>query len=447
MKLKLPPQDIDAEQAVLAGLMIDKNAIIKVADVLMPGDFYNREHQLIYEVMIDLYSRNQPIDILNVSSRLKEKDTLKDMGGRTYLADIINKVPSSFHVASYADRVKEKKMMRDLIDTSVEINEAAYNYTGETEDLLDTIEQKVFSIGRQSNRPRFISIKDELEEAYQRIEKLQGGEKTLRGVPTGFDDLDGYLSGLQKSDLIVLGARPSFGKTALALDIARQAAQKSGKSVGIFSLEMSRDQITDRLLAAESQIPLWRLRTQRLNDETEFQMLHGAMDRLSKLPIFIDDTASPTIMHLRTNARRLQLEHDLCLLVVDYLQLVQPRVARDSTVSQITEISRGLKALSKELNIPILALSQLSRAVDQREVRIPRLSDLRESGSIEQDADVVLFLYRKDREKKERLEAPTTEEENLTEVIIAKHRNGPLGTVKLKFDPERVSFRSIDRYH
>ena len=447
MKLKLPPQDLEAEQAVIAGLMIDKNAIIKVADLLHPQDFYSRENQLIYECMIELFTKNHPIDILNVSTKLKEKDQLKDIGGRTYLADLINKIPGSFHITSHAEKVKEKKVMRELIDASVEINEAAYDYNGETEDLIDKVEQKIFNISRQSNTPKFISIKDELEEAYARIEKLQSGTKELRGVPTGFPDLDAYLSGLQKSDLVVLGARPSFGKTALALDIARHAALKTGKSVGIFSLEMSRDQVTDRLLSAESQIPLWRLRTQRLNDEIEFQMLHAAMDRLSKLSIFIDDTASPTIMHLRTNARRLQIESDLCLIIVDYLQLVQPRTNRDNTVQQVTEISRGLKALAKELNIPVLALSQLSRAVDQREVRIPRLSDLRESGSIEQDSDVVLFLYRKDREKKERLEAPTPEEENMTEVIIAKHRNGPLGTAKLKFDAERVSFKSIDKYH
>src|SRR3989344_1618915 len=361
MKLKLPPQDLEAEQAVIAGLMIDKNAIIKVADLLHPQDFYSRENQLRYECMIELFTKNHPIDILNVSTKLKEKDQLKDIGGRTYLADLINKIPGSFHITSHAEKVKEKKVMRELIDASVEINEAAYDYNGETEDLIDKVEQKIFNISRQSNTPKFISIKDELEEAYVRIEKLQSGTRELRGVPTGFPDLDNYLSGFQKSDLVVLGARPSFGKTALALDIARNAASKTGKSVGIFSLEMSRDQITDRLLSAESQIPLWRLRTQRLNDETEFQMLHVAMDRLSKLSIFIDDTASPTIMHLRTNARRLQIESELCLIIVDYLQLVQPRTTRDNTVSQITEISRGLKALAKELSIPVLALSQLSR--------------------------------------------------------------------------------------
>ncbi|OGY65438.1 MAG: replicative DNA helicase [Candidatus Harrisonbacteria bacterium RIFCSPLOWO2_01_FULL_40_28] len=446
-RIKVPPQDIDAEQAVLGGLMIDNNAIIKVADLLSPHDFYNPHHVTIYSAILELFEKHHPTDILNLSSRLKEKEKLQEIGGKSYLADLINKIPSSFHVASYAERVKEKKVMRDLIEASVVINETAYNFNGDTEELLDHVEQKIFNIAKHADRAKFVSIKEELEEAFERIEKLQGGSKELRGVPTGFDELDGYLSGLQRSDLVVLGARPSFGKTALALDIARQACKKTGKAVGIFSLEMSRDQITDRLLSAESQLPLWRLRTQRITDETEFQMLHAAMDNLSKLPIFIDDTASPTILHLRTNARRLQLENDLCLLVVDYLQLIQPRINRDNVVQQITEVSRGLKAMAKELNIPILALSQLSRAVDQREVRIPRLSDLRESGSIEQDSDVVLFLYRKDREKKERLEAPTAEEENLTEVIIAKHRNGPLGTVKLKFDPERVSFRTIDKFH
>ena len=298
----------------------------------------------------------------------------------------------------------------------------------------------MFAITNRSLPQKFIAVKDELKDAYERIEKLHKGDGALRGVTTGFDGLDHYLSGFQKSDLVILGARPSLGKTALALDIARHAAIKGGVPVGIFSLEMSREQVIDRLISAEAQVPLWRLRTGRLQDEIEFEMIREALDRLSRTPIFVEDTPSPNILQMRAMARRLQAEQGLGLLIVDYLQMIQPRTSSDSVVQQITEISRGLKSLARELNIPVLALSQLSRGVEQREVKIPRLSDLRESGSIEQDADVVMFIYRKDRE----YSSVAPEEQNTAELIIAKHRNGPLGTVKLKFDPEKVNFKQID---
>jgi len=446
---KIPPQNLEAEQSVLGALMIDKNAITKVADMLSPEDFYKPAHVKIYDAILSLFNKLEPIDIISVTNRLKESHTFQDVGGSTYLTHLIDAVPTSSHVEHYAKIVKEKKILRDLINVSAEITENALN--PEAQDIerqLDEIEQKVFSISQRSVAQNFRSLKDELHEAYERIERLHQGEGRLRGVPTGFTELDGILSGLQRSDFIVVGARPSLGKTSFALDIARHVGVKEKIPVGVFSLEMSREQVIDRLIASESHVALWKLRTGRL-DETDFQMLQKGLDELSRAPIFIDDTPSPNILQMRAMARRLQAKHGLALLIVDYLQLIQPRTNFESMVQQITEVSRGLKALSRELNIPILALSQLSRAADQREVKIPRLSDLRDSGSIEQDSDVVLFIYRKDRDKQTLSDEPPLDDEieNTAEIIIAKHRNGPLGVIKLKFDPDKVSFRNIDRAH
>lgn len=441
--LKLPPQNIEAEESVLGSLMLDKDAIVKVADVLTAADFYKPAHAKIYEAILTLFEKREPIDILSVTAKLKEDNTLNEIGGGTYLSSLINSVPTASHIAHYAKIVKEKKVLRDLINASSEINEHAYNPNDDLENILDEIEQKIFSISQRSLPQKFIAIKEELHAAYERIEKLHRGEGLLRGLATGFPELDNLLSGLQRSDFIVIGARPSLGKTSLALDIARHASLKNKEAVGFFSLEMSREQVVDRLIAAEAQVPLWKLRTGRLTDDTDFELIQSALDSLSQAPLFVDDTPSPNILQMRSMARRLQAEHGLNLLVVDYLQLVQPRAGTDNMVQQVTEISRGLKGLARELNIPVIAVSQLSRAVDQREVKVPRLADLRESGAIEQDADVVLFIYRKDRDKMN--VAP--EEENLAEIIIAKHRNGPLGTVRLKFDSEKVSFRSIDKVH
>lgn len=439
--VKLPPQNQEAEQSVLGSLLLDKNAIAKVADMLEPKNFYNPAHEKIYETILDLYEKRQPIDILTLTNRLKELGELQNVGGSGYLAELTNQVTTPSHVDHYAKIVKEKSVLRDLIKASAEISESAFSPTKEFEDLLDDIEQKILNISQKSLPQNFIPIREELKSAYERIERLHEHKEALRGVPTGFTGLDNLLSGLQKSDFIVLGARPSLGKTSLALDIVRHAALKAGVPVGFFSLEMSREQVIDRLIAAESQVPLWKLRTGKIGSELEFQMIQEALDKLSRAPIFIDDSPSPNILQMRSAARRLQVEHGLGLLVVDYLQLIAPRKNSDNLVAQVTEISRGLKGLARELNIPLLALSQLSRAVDQRDSKVPKLHDLRESGSIEQDADVVLFIYRKDREK---IDVPP-EEQNVAQIIIAKHRNGPLGSVELKFDSERVSFRNIDK--
>ncbi|MDO8536866.1 MAG: replicative DNA helicase [bacterium] len=439
-QLKLPPQNLEAEQAVLGSILIDKNAIFKVADLLVPSDFYAPANEKIYEVILELYERHQPLDLLTLTSRLKERELLKDIGGSGYLADLTNQVATASHVADYAKTVKEKKVMRDLIKASAEIAEDIFEPSREVDDLLDDIQQKFFSISQRSMPQNFLAMKDELKSAYDRIDKLQGGGNKLRGITTGFPALDNKLSGLQKSDLVILGARPSSGKTAFVLDIARNAALK-GPSIGVFSLEMAREQVIDRIISAESQVPLWHILTGRIKEDSEFEMIRNSLDRLSKAAIFIDDTPSLTVIQMRSMARRLQVEHGLDLLIVDYLQLIRPRTNSDNMVAQVTEISRGLKALARELKVPVLAVSQLSRGVEQRDHKIPRLSDLRDSGSIEQDADVVMFIYRKDRDQAD----PNTTTEDTTQILIAKHRNGPIGKVDLYFDSERVTFKSVDK--
>lgn len=439
---KLPPQDLEAERSVLGALMLDKTAIVKVADMLSPEDFYHPGHQNIYASILGLFERGKPIDILTVSHDLKDRKLIQEVGGADYLTELVESVPTAAHIERYAEMVKEKRVRRDLIEASSVINELSLD-SDDFETLLDKVESKVFGISERSRPQKFIPVQSELPSAYERLERLHRGEHGgYRGLPTSFTGIDNILSGLQRSDLIIVGARPSYGKTTLALDIARNVALQ-GKSVGIFSLEMSKDQIVDRLIASQAQIPLWRLRTGKLTDDLEFALVQQALDELSTAKLFIDDSASPTILQMRSMARRLQIEHGLDLVIVDYLQLVQSRINSDSMVQQVTEISRGLKALARELMIPVIAVSQLSRAVDQREVKIPRLSDLRESGSLEQDADVVLFIYRKDRERSD--VAP--EDQNRVEIIIAKHRNGPLGSVELHFDPEKVSFRNVDTRH
>ncbi len=440
--LKLPPQNLDAEAAVLGSVLIDKNAIFHVADVLTPADFYSPQHEKIFDAILLLHERHQPIDVMSLTTYLKEKDTLADVGGSGYLADLTNQVTTASHVAYYAKIVKEKKTLRDLIRVAAEITDMAFVPKRNLEDLMDDIEQKILAVSEHSLPQNFASVKDELKTAYDRMEKLHAGGSKIRGVPTGFPEIDLILSGLQKSELVVLGARPSVGKTSLALDIARQAAA-TGVTVGFFSLEMSREQIIDRIISAASQVPLWHILTGRIENDTEFAMIQNGLDKLSEVKIFVDDSPSLNIIQMRSMARRLQVEHGLDLLIVDYLQLIRPRTSSDNMVAQVTEISRGLKALARELKVPVLAISQLSRGIEQRG-GMPRLSDLRESGSIEQDADVVMFLYRKDRDSN----ATYGEEEAGTmQVIVAKHRNGALGTVDLKFDAERATFRTIDKHH
>lgn len=443
-RLRMPPHNSDAEVSVLGALMIDKDAITKIADVLSADDFYEERNGSVFECVLELYSEQMPLDILSVSSRLKDKGVLKQIGGKGYLTELMNAVPTASNVASYAKMVRQKSLLRKLIGVATDIAEMGYNEEKAIDEILDEAERKLFAVSQRSIKQDFTSINQLLESAFIRIDEMHKNKDKFRGVETGFVDLDKILSGLQKSDLIILAARPSIGKTSFALNIAKHAAAKTKTPVGIFSLEMSSDQLVDRMLAAEARVNLWGLRTGNLNEEDDdFQKIGEAMGVLSEAPIFIDDSATANIMQMRTMARRLQSEHNLGLIVIDYLQLMEGRGVRssDSRVNEISEISRGLKNLAKELNVPVIALSQLSRAVESRSPQIPKLSDLRESGSIEQDADVVMFLYREDREN------PETENKNIIDVIIAKHRNGPVGKVSLYFDEEHTAFQSLEKYH
>ncbi len=439
---KLPPQNIEAEKSLLGSLMIDQSAILKVADFLQPKDFYQDNHREIYQAMIELFEKRVPIDILSLSSKLREKGVLEKVGGRAYLGSCINLVPTASHILNYAKIVQQKRILRDLISASYEIGQMGYEETVDTDILLDRAEKKIFSIAQKSLTQNFTPIKSTLEATFERIDKLSKQEGGLRGVPTGFRALDNILAGLQKSDLVILAARPSLGKSSLALDIARNTACNQKLPVGIFSLEMSIDQIVDRLVSSLANIDLWRLRTGRLSESegnNDFSKIQEALGVLSEAPIFIDDSAGLNILQMRAMARRLQADQGLSLLIVDYLQLMESRNPSLSMVQQVTENSKALKSLAKELNIPILALSQLSRAVEQRSPQIPRLADLRESGSLEQDADVVLFIYREDKYRQ------NSTRKNIADIIIAKHRNGPVGKVELYFDEQRVTFRDLEK--
>ena len=442
---KLPPQSLESEMCLLGGLMLDKEAIVKVADLLEPRDFYKPIHRIIYEAMLDLFSSNEPVDLLSVSGRLKDKAKIEEVGGHSYLTELINTVPTAAHVSSYAKTVQNKRILRDLISVSYEISEMGYNEAEDPNVLVDQAEQKIFSVAQKSLSHNFVHVKEELEAAFERLDRLSKHEKATRGVPTGFTDLDNLLSGFQKSDLVLLAARPSLGKSALALDIARRVAVQEKIPVGFFSLEMSKDQLIDRMIAAQGSVDSWRLRTGKLSsqgDDNDFVRIQEALGVLSEAPLYIDDTASQTVLRMRAMARRLQANHGLGLVIIDYLQLILPQNSQTNIVQQVTEISRQLKGLARELNVPVLALSQLSRAVEQRFPPRPRLSDLRESGSLEQDADVVMFIYREDKYKKQEVAQNVG---NIAEIIVAKHRNGPIGSVKLYFNPQIVSFSDLDK--
>lgn len=437
---RIPPQNVEAEQSVLGSLMLDSNAVMKVGDFLTPRDFYKGTHKAIYSAMMDLVNRTEPIDILAISNRLREKGDLENAGGQAYLAELVNSVPTASNVNHYAHIIQQKRILRDLIEASYDIAQLGYKEDEDIDEILDQAEKRIFGISEKSLRQNFTAVKASLEEAFDRIDRLTNQKGEPRGVQTGFLDLDNILAGFQKSDLIILAARPSLGKTSLALDIARNAALQKGAKVGIFSIEMSREQLVDRLISSQSDVNLWKIRTGNLSstgEDNDFMRIQNALGVLSEASIFIDDTPSPTVIHMRAMARRLQSEHGLDLIIVDYLQLMQPRSGTDNIVQQVTEISRALKALARELNVPVLALSQLSRAVEQRSPQIPRLSDLRESGSLEQDSDVVMFIYREDRDKQD------SDKKNIAEIHVAKHRNGPLGKVSLYFDESITSFRTL----
>lgn len=438
---KLPPQNIELEESVLGSLMINKNAIIKIADILMPDDFYRYEHRLIYETILELFQANKPIDVMTVNNRLQEKNLLNDIGGASTLANILNKAPANYNSEEYANIIHRKRILRDLIAASYEIGKLGLNENDDIDMVLNEAEQIIFQIAKKKIDKNFIDIKAGLTDAFERIDQLQKNRGQLRGITTGFSDLDSLLGGLQKSDMVVLGARPSIGKTSLALDIARKTAL-AGNKVGVFSLEMSSEQLVDRLIASEANVNLYNIRNGRLStlgDQNDFTLLHDAFSRLSETGIYIDDTPGLTSLQIRTRARRLMAETGLNLIVIDYLQLIGVSSNYINPVQQYSEISKTMKIIARELNVPVLVLSQLSRSVEQRTPPTPKLSDLRETGSIEQDADVVILISREDRWKE------TPENKNIATIDIAKHRNGPTGKIKLYFEENCATFRNLEK--
>lgn len=438
---KLPPQNIQAEQSLLGSLLLDRDAIIKVADIVTAEDFYVEKNALIYDAILALYEKRQPADVVTLSNYLEDKNQLKDIGGASFLTDLVNSVPSSAHVAQYAQIVSQKATLRRLQTAAAQIGQMAFDEGDDLENVLDEAEQALFSVSQKHHKQSFTAIGEALAESFDRLDSLHKDKQQLRGVPTGFAGLDNLLAGLQKSDLIILAARPSMGKTSFALNIAQHVAASEGIPVGMFSLEMSKEQLIDRMLASEAGIDSWKLRTGNLED-SDFEKLNKAMGALAEAPLYIDDSPMANVMEMRTKARRLQSEHDLGLIVIDYLQLMSGRQNYgDNRVQEISEISRGLKGLARELDVPVIALSQLSRSVEMRSPKIPQLADLRESGSIEQDADVVMFIYREDYYEKD------SERKNVADILVKKHRNGPTGEVELFFQPEQMLFRSIDRIH
>lgn len=438
--LKIPPHSIEAEKALIGSALMRGEAMHDLIDIVNEQSFYSNLHRMIWSALLDLHTKGSPIDILTVSSKLKEKEQLEQIGGMGYLSEIINSVPSSTNADHYAQIVEKKHGMRELLRASEQISSLGYDEESDLHELLEKAEQALYHVTNKTGSHKFIALKDTLHEAWERLDHLHKTKDELRGVSTGFIELDNKLSGFQKSDLIILAARPSMGKTSLALDIARKASVNHKVPVAIFSLEMSSQQLVDRMLSAESQVDSWKIRTgHNLSVEQDFKSIGDAISRLSDAPIYIDDAPGNNILKMRAVARRLKNEKGLGLIIVDYLQLMLPTNTKhnDNLVQQVTEISRSLKNLARELEVPVLALSQLSRAVEQRGGK-PRLSDLRDSGSIEQDADVVMFIHREiDQDQGGRKEE--------TEIMIEKHRNGPTGVVKLYFDSKKTTFMSIDK--
>jgi replicative DNA helicase len=442
MKLRVLPQQIEFERALLGSILIKEDVMHDVSVTVFPQSFYVPKHNLIFKVILELFLNREPIDILTVTSKLKDKGELEKIGGAVYITELVESVPAAGNALYYAEKVRDKASLRGLIKASEEIAELAFENPENVEATLDQAEKKIYEVVNVPTSQKFKTIGSSLTEAWERFEHLSANQDARRGVPSGFTGLDNILAGFQKSDLIILAARPSMGKTTFALDIARNAALIHKAHVGIFSLEMSDQQLVDRMLAAEAGVDSWKLRTGRLSNDQEFEAVQNAMAKLSEASIHIDGQPGNNILRMRSTARRLKSEHGLDLLIVDYLQLMSPTSSKatDSMTQQVTEISRSLKILARELDVPVIALSQLSRAVEQRGGK-PRLSDLRDSGSIEQDADVVMFIHREDKINKE------SERPNIAEIMIEKHRNGPVGSAELYFDGQHVRFLNLDTHH
>lgn len=440
---KLPPQNSEAEASLLGAILLDVDAIVKIADKIQADDFYEERHARIYEAMRHLYDKHSPIDLLTLSDQLKSTGFLDLVGGAAYLTELTNFVPTAAHSEQYAEIVAQKSMRRRLIKASQEMASLGFDETKSLQELIEESEVKLFEVSQRHIKQDVTSLETILGESFDRLDELHKDKGKIRGVPTGFKDLDNILAGLQRSDLFILAARPSMGKTALALNIAHNVAIKAELPVLIFSLEMSKEQLVDRMLAMESGVDAWALRTGNLTD-SDFEKIGQAMGTLSEAQIFIDDSPSITISDLRTKARREAHQRELGVVIVDYLQLMSggSRYGGDGNrVQEISEISRGLKGIARELNVPLMALSQLSRSVESRNPQIPQLADLRESGSIEQDADVVAFIYR------EEYYNPETDRKNITDIFIKKHRNGPTGAAELYFDRDKQRFRNLDTKH
>jgi len=437
---RIPPQNIEAEQAVLGAMLIKKEAISEVVTILIGTDFYRDAHRIIFDAMLELFNKNEAVDLITITEQLRKNEQLDKVGGIAYVTSLANSVPTAANIEYHAKIVKEKGQLRHLINSATAIAGMGYEDNENVIDVMDKAEKMILEVAAKRGGGDFTPIKNILLDTFSKIEVLYASKGGITGTPTGFKDLDKLTSGLQPSDLILVAARPSMGKTAFTLNLATHIAVREKKAVAFFSLEMSKEQLVQRMLCSEGAIDSQRLRIGELDDK-DWGKLISAADRLSTAPIFIDDTAGITVMELRSKARRLKTEYDLKLIVIDYLQLMQGSSSKggDNRQQEISEISRSLKALARELNVPVIALSQLSRSVESRQVKKPMLSDLRESGSLEQDADIVMFLYREDYYD------PDTENKNITDVIIAKHRNGPVDTVQLFFHKQFTKFADLSR--
>ena len=442
--LRTPPQNVDAERALLGAIMLKPDVLHDISVFIFPESFFVDKHRVVYQAISEIFAKGDPIDLVSVTNKLTQNKQLDRIGGASYVTELIDTVPAAGNAMYYGELVQAKSILRNLIHAAENIAEVGYSDPENIDEALDNAEKKIFQVTDSPSTQKFKTIGSSLKEAWERFEHLSANQGEIRGVPTGFAALDNLLAGMQRSDLIILAARPSMGKTTFALDLARNASLKYGASVGIFSLEMSDQQLVDRLLAADAGVDSWKLRTGRLANDQEFEAVQESMTRLSEASIHIDDQPGNNILKMRSSARRLKNEYGLDLLIVDYLQLMSPTStkASDSMVQQITEISRSLKILARELDIPVLALSQLSRAVEQRGGK-PRLSDLRDSGSIEQDADVVMFIHREDKMNKDQ----EPERPNIAQILVEKHRNGPVGLAELYFDDKHVRFLDLDTHH
>lgn len=439
---KIPPQNLDAEVSLLGAVLIDEEVLTRVSDIIRVDDFYDKRHAAIFRAMLSLYESHRPVDLLTLSDQLKKKDELDIIGGMGYLTELTNMVPTAAHAEHYAEIITQKAMRRRLIKVAGEVAELGYDEEHLVDELLATAEAEIFAVSDKNLKNDLVSLEQILGESFDRLDELHKNKGQIRGVPTGWRDLDNMTAGLQRSDLVVLAARPAMGKTTLVTNLAYNVASKAKQAVLFFSLEMSKEQLVDRMLADAAGVDSWNIRTGNLSDE-DFEKLSNAMGEMAEAPIFIDDTPGVSVLEMRTKARRQAHSQPLGLIIVDYLQLMQGSGNRnsDNRVQEVSEISRGLKLIARELNVPVIALSQLSRSVESRSPQIPQLADLRESGSIEQDADIVMFIYREQYYK------PETERQNITDLIIAKHRNGPVGKVELYFHPERLKFMTLDKYH